>query len=566
MKRATAGGQVSFRDYRDLVEVFGQYWKQRGEFADGMSTKLAGDYFKDHVTNIQNILLQCMRDALRKNVELAELISFCRAYEELLVDLLDLPMEWYVRIKKGKLHDIIMKRELVELVKNKWQDSEHKCYRVTDVSNFSGVFSGQSSEDSELPKHFMLETVIKLLNSIYNMLMAIHWKGGAQLTELEQISSASLMIASNAIGIDEALNLFKQNNDKNFNENYLRLAFKKYSEQFEIYMEANEEMTTEEKIQQIVFEIKSTVVNKLTPEWNFEFKQNVLPRLLAGMGAVWALHASKDVASTGQYLKPHCIQVLGVLRLLSADNEGLGVMKHLAQIFTGQGKSLVLGMTASVLAMCGHSVIIMCYSEYLATRDQQDFEDFYAHFSVRSKYEKKVVKEYYKITETSVMPSFFGASNLQFDETKDVKCYQTTTDWMNNIFSRINAIINAKRAVLVIFDTEESINNFKQQFGGQLDRLNVLTVNTKPNDKERLITESGVSRTITLATREMGRGVDYKSSVTVEKNGGVHVIQTFFSIDAKEETQIKGRTSRKDNRGSYEMILCYEDLKSMNLV
>ncbi|KAL9698083.1 hypothetical protein quinque_001524 [Culex quinquefasciatus] len=223
MKRATVGGQMSFLDYRDLVEVFGQYWKQRGEFADGITAKLPSEYFKNHVANIQNILLQCMRDALRKNVELAELISFCRAYEELLVDLLDVPLNW------------------------------------------------------------------------------------------------------------------------------------------------------------------------------------------------------------------------------------------------------------------------------------------------------------------------------------------------------INAMVNAKRAVLVIFDTEETINSFKQQFGGKLDRLHVLTINTNPNDKERLITESGVSRTITLATREMGRGVDYKSSVTVEKKGGVHVIQTFFSLDVKEETQIKGRTARKDHRGSYEMILCYVDLKGLNL-
>ncbi|KAL1398938.1 hypothetical protein pipiens_008570 [Culex pipiens pipiens] len=616
MKRATVGGQMSFLDYRDLVEVFGQYWKQRGEFADGITAKLPGEYFKKHVANIQDILLQCMRDALRKNVGLAELISFCRAYEELLVDLLDVPLDWYVRLEQGETQDFVVKRELVELVKNNWQDSEHKCYRVTNIVKFTARLT---SEEEEHPKHYILETVKNLLKSIYNMMVAGNWKGGARLTELEQISSASLMIASvrscliylkeqpdyidfdkyleenskpfetlsekctsfeefkkrvlmikesfwyirnqNAIGIDEALRLFNLNNDNNFNEEYLRAAFQKYNELFELYMAGNETLTSEEKIKHIVTEVKATVVNKLTPEWNFEFKQNVLPRLLAGMGAVWALHASKDVASTGHYLKPHCIQVLGVLRLLSADNEDQGVMKHLAQILTGQGKSLVLGMTATLLALCGHSVTIMCYSGYLATRDQQDFDEFYNHFS----YEKKVVQQYYNITESSVMPSYFGSSNLQFDENRDVKCYQTITEWMNMIFSRINAMVNAKRAVLVIFDTEETINSFKQQFGGKLDRLNVLTINTNPNDKERLITESGVSRTITLATREMGRGVDYKSSVTVEKKGGVHVIQTFFSLDVKEETQIKGRTARKDHRGSYEMILCYVDLKGLNL-
>ena len=59
----------------------------------------------------------------------------------------------------------------------------------------------------------------------------------------------------------------------------------------------------------------------------------------------------------------------------------------------------------------------------------------------------------------------------------------------------------------------------------------------------------------------MGRGVDFKSDCkAVEKNGGVHVIQTFFSLDIKEETQIKGRTARKENKGSYQLILCKKHL------
>ncbi|EDS36937.1 helicase conserved C-terminal domain containing protein [Culex quinquefasciatus] len=139
------------------------------------------------------------------------------------------------------------------------------------------------------------------------------------------------------------------------------------------------------------------------------------------------------------------------------------------------------------------------------------------------------------------------------------------SDWMNAIFSRINAILNSMRSVLVIFDAEETVDAFMHHFADQLDRLNILTINTDLDKKEKYITESGVAKTITLTTREMGRGVDYKTSVAVEKNGGVHVIQTFFSLDIKEETQIKGRTARKDNRGSYEMILCYEHLSKLDL-
>jgi superfamily II DNA/RNA helicase len=43
--------------------------------------------------------------------------------------------------------------------------------------------------------------------------------------------------------------------------------------------------------------------------------------------------------------------------------------------------------------------------------------------------------------------------------------------------------------------------------------------------------------------------------------GGVHVIQTFFSKTLSEEVQIKGRTARQGDKGSYSMILLEKDLE-----
>ena len=48
---------------------------------------------------------------------------------------------------------------------------------------------------------------------------------------------------------------------------------------------------------------------------------------------------------------------------------------------------------------------------------------------------------------------------------------------------------------------------------------------------------------------------------TVQKNGGVHVIQAFFSDDPSEEIQIQGRTARQGKRGSYQLILLESDLE-----
>ncbi len=64
-------------------------------------------------------------------------------------------------------------------------------------------------------------------------------------------------------------------------------------------------------------------------------------------------------------------------------------------------------------------------------------------------------------------------------------------------------------------------------------------------EKENLIKKCTYSGSITLATRKFGRGTDFICRDTnVEANGGVHVIQTFFSEELSEEVQIKGRTAR----------------------
>uniref|UniRef100_A0A1Q3FLU5 SecA family profile domain-containing protein n=1 Tax=Culex tarsalis TaxID=7177 RepID=A0A1Q3FLU5_CULTA len=881
MNSAILENRMAFNDYRDLIEVFTAYWKQRNEVISNVPAKLPGDYFKEDVKEIQTKLLQCMSQALDKKVELIEFISFCRVYDEFLIDLNDIPLDWYVRMPGEEQIDIFLLSKVLEKVDNKWKDSDLKCYKVANVKKFAQLYQ-VLNEEAEVPKHYLVEAIKILIGYIKDLAVKPTWTDGSALTESNQIGAMNLLITSvrsslmyfkeqpdylsfkrfleestmpfltvindsvsfadfkkrvllikesfwyirnlNEINIDKALELCRLGNNEDFDEGFLREGYAKYVEQFEEYMKKYSDLECDDKITKIVSDVKGDVTKVLTSQWTLEFKQNKLPLILAGLSAVWALSTSKDVASTGQYLKPHCIQILCVLRLLSADSEEAGVKKHLAQVLTGQGKSLILGMTATILALFGHSVQIMCYSDYLAKRDADDFEEFYEFFSVdemveyetfadvatkqlgnvagnaenyilkclgmpnvrnygksmnagnfkkkvllidevdvfftekfygksysqvicpkvpgltliqdkiwdlivkgnwsagfikrkvkefegysdhpdirklvefinrpdtytlleasgedlvektytnkslyishldrmistaldvnqrviddpflnrfrlnsqgnitcrtalgkycdRTKagyynafiylkltrgcsnpesdnfgymmldtgsisyaklpenyplilgvtgtlttlneYEQRAVKEHYQILNSSVMPSFFGGSNLKFNKFSNFSCFETETDWMNNIFSNINVAINQKRSVLVFFETDIKINAFMNEFSSQLDRLNVLTADTDEDDMEIFINDAGVAKTVTLATRDMGRGVDYKSSVAVEKNGGIHVIQSFFSKDLKEETQIKGRTARKDNQGSYELIVCIDHLRKQELV
>ncbi|CAF1453216.1 unnamed protein product [Adineta ricciae] len=91
--------------------------------------------------------------------------------------------------------------------------------------------------------------------------------------------------------------------------------------------------------------------------------------------------------------------------------------------------------------------------------------------------------------------------------------------------------------------------------------------NCESIDRERFIRDeyAGHHGKVTLLTRELGRGVDFQTEPIVNQNGGMHVIQTFFSENIREEIQIRGRTARKDEPGSYELIVCLQHLRNPGL-
>ncbi|CAB9511825.1 protein DnaJ [Seminavis robusta] len=82
--------------------------------------------------------------------------------------------------------------------------------------------------------------------------------------------------------------------------------------------------------------------------------------------------------------KPHAAQVVAVLSLLNFQESRLQVLKsHMCELKTGEGKSIVLGITATILGMLGCTVDCVCYSRYLSDRDYKDFVDMFRRFRVQ---------------------------------------------------------------------------------------------------------------------------------------------------------------------------------------
>jgi hypothetical protein len=76
-----------------------------------------------------------------------------------------------------------------------------------------------------------------------------------------------------------------------------------------------------------------------------------------------------------------------ILRLLGAtsDTSRVDVQNHLAEVPTGEGKSVTIGVLATTLALYGYHVDCVCYSSMLSKRDHEDFKSMFESFGLNDK-------------------------------------------------------------------------------------------------------------------------------------------------------------------------------------
>ncbi|CAF3896065.1 unnamed protein product [Rotaria sp. Silwood1] len=165
-------------------------------------------------------------------------------------------------------------------------------------------------------------------------------------------------------------------------------------------------------------------------------------------------------------------------------------------------------------------------------------------------------------------------SKLKFARINSFTIKDCKKIWFDSIVSFTRKIIAEERSILIFFENEKLLDEFYASYSGDLGVMPFFITQNKTFDGKEVkhYNDSNVNKLIqdeyaghhgkvTLLTREFGRGVDFQTEAKVNEKGGTHVIQTFFSEDIKEEIQIKGRTARKDESGSYQLILCLEHLQ-----
>ena len=190
--------------------------------------------------------------------------------------------------------------------------------------------------------------------------------------------------------------------------------------------------------------------------------------------------------------------------------------------------------------------------------------------------ELNLLESVYNIRKKTYVPSVYGDNQLAFsmDNMNDCRIEPESlyyTALRNEIMSRrksLNGSSNYKRAVLVFFETSPKLLHFynSREFSDFKDQVQILTESVSVSAKESIIRSAVTTGAVTLLNRVFGRGTDfYCYDDQLINNGGVHVIQTFVSEILSEETQIKGRTARQGNKGSFSMVLVLEELEKFGI-
>ena len=130
---------------------------------------------------------------------------------------------------------------------------------------------------------------------------------------------------------------------------------------------------------------------------------------------------------------------------------------------------------------------------------------------------------------------------------------------------RVNDVESIQRPVIVFFKNESKLEYFYNLDVCEAWRLNGVTQKLTPDlsaqEKKTRILKAADKNMITFATEEYGRGIDYKVVHKQLEVKGMHVELTYWPETLAEEIQIKGRTARQGQKGSFHIILNENEIK-----
>jgi uncharacterized protein YegL len=387
----------------DLIACLG------ANHASALKAEVEG--LRNEVANAGTSLLTQLQDSLqrRRNDEAAKLLERWRYFEPLTVlsACRDLPRSRdFETVLDGwtrKLEERAMQPILRAMQEDSW--SKMVATPILDIARFGCDISRATIYTDE---------------SLTRVLDCVHGKfGGKGMQELAgELRKKNAVLANDIIANSEAFiqlavdefNRKTQQDPGRVKDMYAELNGGHDSElwkQFERFQVYYEELLSRcdpskskipeagrDPLRYLVKKAQSKVAwDKSTNAWScgwFGGLENI-PHVLGVIFAWWSVRYFKKQQERSPALtydpnklrRPNGGQVLCILRLLGASATRIELKNHLAEVPTGEGKSVIIGVLATTLALYGHRVDSVCYSSILSCRDESDFKDMFEQFEVR---------------------------------------------------------------------------------------------------------------------------------------------------------------------------------------
>ncbi|KAL3105164.1 hypothetical protein niasHT_028836 [Heterodera trifolii] len=149
-------------------------------------------------------------------------------------------------------------------------------------------------------------------------------------------------------------------------------------------------------------------------------------------------------------------------------------------------------------------------------------------------------------TDIVLVPTFAKSKLQQLDPIYA----DDRTDWIDKIRENVfDVVVRQKRAALIICETLENMT----EISGSIV-MPELKVHKYADDSDKF-PESIKPLDSIYTTNIGGRGTDYNASPELEQNGGMHVIVTFMPLNGRVHRQAFGRTARKGQKGTAQLIV-----------
>eukprot|EP00854_Cymbomonas_tetramitiformis_P004389 gene4389-5398_t len=156
----------------------------------------------------------------------------------------------------------------------------------------------------------------------------------------------------------------------------------------------------------------------------------------------------------------------------------------------------------------------------------------------------------YNIQIYTRMPSVYGSSNFRFLDqsgSNPIIVEPSRDAYFQAITEEVTKMIRLGRAVLTLFPDATRLQEYvRSPYYKKVLTKNVLQESLSREEKEYVIKKAATAGQATFCTAVFGRGTDFFcKDRKLQEIGGMHVIQTFVSLEKSEELQIQGRTARQ---------------------